>query len=202
VNYLDPQENRVASEMLTKWTATSAAEVCKQFPLGDEAQKLPREDLAPGQFLDALIAEELWLDALRFLAHALPRREAVWWACACVRSVAGANLPAPGAAALQAAQKWVADPSEENRRAAQAAAAAAGLGTPAGCAAIAAFWSGGSLGPANVPAVPPADNLTGQGVAGAVLLAAVQTEPQKAAEKHRQFVQLGLEVATGANQWK
>jgi hypothetical protein len=96
----------------------------------------------------------------------------------------------------------VADPSEANRQAAQAAAEKAGVGTPAGCAAMAAFWSGGSLAPANLPAVPPAENLTGQGVAGAVLLAVVQKEPAKAPQKFRQFVALGVEVGKGSKRWQ
>jgi hypothetical protein len=92
----------------------------------------------------------------------------------------GAALPAPQAAAVQAAERWVADPSEANRRAAQAASEAAGLGTPAGCAAMAAFWSGGSLAPPEAPVVPPGEILTAHGSAGPVMLAAVLTEPQKA----------------------
>ena len=40
-----------------------------------------------------------YTDAVRFLAHALPKREAVWWACLCVRKAAGANPPPPAQAA-------------------------------------------------------------------------------------------------------
>ncbi len=113
-------------------------------------------DQAPRSFLDALIEAGEFPDAVRFLAHALPKREAVWWACLCAREAAGADPPEPVAAALRAAEAWVADPSEENRR----AAVARGRGgraaaPPAGCAAAAAFWSGGSLGPARRPGRPP-----------------------------------------------
>jgi hypothetical protein len=148
------------------------------------------------------VKTEQFPDAARFLAHALPKREAVWWACLCARQAAGANLPAKPAAALQAAERWAADPSEDNRRKAQAAAEAAEMGTPAGCAAMAAFWSGGSLGPPNVPAVPPGEFLTAHGVAGAVMLAAVLTQPEKAPEKFRKFFALGVEVGNGTNKWK
>jgi hypothetical protein len=116
--------------------------------------------------------------------------------------VAGANPPAPEAAALQAAEKWAADPSDDNRRAAYPASEAATLGTPAGCAALAAFFSGGSLAPPNVTAVPPKEGLTAKVVGGALLLASVLTEPQKAPEKQQRFLALGLEVANGANRWK
>jgi hypothetical protein len=192
----------MSSNGLAKVTAKTAAEVCKHFPLGEEAKKLLGDGLTPAQFLTALIEKQQFPDAVRFLAHALPKREAVWWACLCARATAGPNPPAPIAAALQAAEKWVVDPSEENRRAAMPAAEAAEFKTPAGCAAVAAFWSGGSLGPPNVPAVPPGEYLTAHGVAGAVMLAAVQAEPEKAPEKYRQFLAQGIEVANGANRWK
>jgi hypothetical protein len=187
---------------LAKVTAKTAAEVCKHFQLGDEAKKLLRDGMTPRQFLDVLVQKEQFPDAARFLAHALPKREAVWWACLCARQAAGSNLPAKPAAALQAAERWTADPSEDNRRKAQAAAEAAEMGTPAGCAAMAAFWSGGSLAPPNVPAVPPGEFLTAHGVAGAVMLAAVITQPEKAPEKYRKFFALGTEVGNGTNKWK
>jgi hypothetical protein len=186
----------------SKTPAPTVAEICQRFPLGDESKKLLRDGLKPRAFLDLLIEKQQYLDAIRFLAHVLPRREGVWWACQCARSAAGPNPAAPYAAAVAAAEKWVADPSEANRRAAHAASEAAGLETPAGCAAMAAFWSGGSLGPPNVPVIPPAETLTAHGVGGAVMLAAVVREPEKAAEKHRTFLALGIEVANGTNRWK
>jgi len=187
---------------LTKVTAKTAGEVCKNFQLGDEAKKLLKDTMTPRQFLDQLIDKQQFPDAIRFLAHALPKQEAVWWACLCARAAAG-TAPAPNiTAALQAAEKWVKDPSEDNRRAAMPAAEAAEFSTPAGCAAVAAFWSGGSMGPPNVPVIPPGPYLTAHGVAGAVMMAAVVTEPQKAPEKYKKFLAQGIDVANGANRWK
>jgi hypothetical protein len=147
-------------------------------------------------------AEQPFPEWLRLVARTLSKREAVWWACQCVRQVYGPEPPARVTTALAAAEAWAAEPSEEHRRAAFAAAEAAGTGTPAGCAAVAAFWSGGSLGPPNVPAIPPAEHLTAQGAAGAVLLAGVLTEPEKAGEKYRRFLALGSDVARGQNRWQ
>jgi hypothetical protein len=192
----------MSSATLAKVPAKTAAEVCQRFPLGEDAKKLLRDGMTPPQFLAVLTEKQLAVDAVRFLAHALPKREAVWWACLCTRTAVGPSPEPAAAAAVQAAEKWVADPSEDNRRAAGTAAEAATVGHPAGCAAMAAFWSGGSLAPPKLPVVPPGENLTGQGVAGAVLLAAVRTEPEKAADKHRRFLALGVEVANGANRWK
>jgi hypothetical protein len=187
---------------LAKVSAKTAQDVCKNFTLGDDAQKLLREGMTPRAFLDALNDKKLPQDAIKFLAHALPKREAIWWALLCAKEVHGAKPAAPIAAALQATEKWITDPSEDNRRAAGATAEPAGYGTPAGCAAVSAFWSGGSLGPPNTPVVPPGEFLTAHGVGGSVMLAAVLTEPEKAPEKYRKFLTLGLEIASGSKALK
>ena len=183
-------------------TAATAAEVCQDLALSAEARPWLRDGQTPRQFLDQLVEKKLNVDAIRFLGHALPKREAVWWASQCVRSVAGTDPPPEVKAALRAAEQWVTDPNEENRRKAFAAAEAAGLGTAAGCTAVAAFWSGGSLGPANLPVIPPGEHLTARGVSGAILLALVLAEPEKAAEKASRFLAQGIGVADGRNRWK
>jgi hypothetical protein len=180
----------------TRPPARLAAEVAKTLPLSDPAKQLLAPGQTPRQFFDALLAAALAEDAIRFLAAALPKREAVWWGCLCVRDALPKPLPEPAAKALAAAEKWARDPSEANRRAAEAAAEVAGYGTPAGCLAAAAFWSGGSLAPPNLPPVPPRDDLTGQAVAGAVLLAAV-TDPAQADPTRQRFLALGQDVVAG-----
>jgi hypothetical protein len=192
----------MSNAILSKVAAKTAAEVCRQFPLSEEARELILPDLAPSPYLAALREHQLFADAIRFLAHALPKREAIWWACRCARSAHGSACPPAAAAALQCAEKWVADPSDAHRRAAMPAAEAVGLADPAGCVAAACFWSGGSLAPPDLPAVAPAEHLTARVVAASILLAAVRTEPARAPDKYRQFLQLGLDVASGANRWK
>ncbi len=182
--------------------AKSATEVCRLVPPDDAARSLLREQQTPRQYLDALIAAGQLAYAVRFLAAALAKREAVWWACQCSRMGYEKAAPAPAIAALTAAEKWVADPSDANRRAAFPASEASGVGTPAGAAAVAAFFSGGSVAPANLPAVPPGDQLTAMCAAAAVQLAAVLSQPEKADEKFRRFLALGFDVASGANRWK
>jgi hypothetical protein len=190
----------MSNAILAKVEAKTAAEVCQRFSLAEAARKLLRPDLTPVQYLAALMEQHLYSDAIRFLAYALPKREAVSWACGCIRSMHDSTDTA-AEAALQAAEKWVADPSDPNRRAAMPAAQAVGLAHPAGCAAAACFWSGGSLAPPDLPPVAPAAHLTAHVVAASLLLAAVRSEPARAAEKFRQFLQLGLDVAGGVNRW-
>jgi hypothetical protein len=153
------------------------------------------------QYLDRLVERQLQAEAIRFLAYVLPKREAVWWACLCADRVLGPDPPPRVAAALDAARAWVLDPSEDHRRAALPAAEAAEVGTPAGCAALAAYFSGGSLSPPDLPVVAPGEHITAHLVASAVILAAVIREPAKASEKYAAFLGLGLEVAVGQQVW-
>jgi len=175
--------------------ARLAADVARPLALSDEAKGLLAPAATARQFFDALVGAALPEDAIRFLAAALPKREAVWWGLSCVKDRIPKPAPAP-AAALAAAERWVKDPSEANRRAAGDAAPLAGYGTPAGCLAAGAFWSGGSLAPPNLPPVPPRDDLTGQAVAGALLLSAV-ADPPTAAAARQQFLALGADLAAG-----
>lgn len=186
---------------LSRVAAKTAAEVCGRFDIGEEAKALLRPELSPGQYLEILKEKDRFPAAIQFLAYALPKLEAVWWACGCVRESAGSSSTPASTAALQAAEKWVTNPTDENRRAAMPAAQAAGLATAAGAAALAAYVSGGSLAPANIPPVPPAETLTAQTVTGAVLVAAVERETEKAFDKFRRFLALGIEVASGTNRW-
>jgi Family of unknown function (DUF6931) len=174
-------------------------EICGLVTLSEAAQALLAPDLAPGDYIERLCAEGLWADAVRFLAHALPQREAVWWACLAARAALGEAPPESPAKAVAATEAWVYRPTEENRRAAMAAGDAAGNGSPARWAAIAAFWSGGSISAPDAPPVPPGEQLTAVAVAGAVQIAAVQTEPERAEEKYRRFIAQGLDIAKGGN---
>src|SRR5262245_53177425 len=79
----------------TKVTPKSAADIGKLFTLGDEAKPLLRDGMTPRQYLDILIDKQQYVDAVRFLAHLLPKREGVWWACLCARVAAGASPPPP-----------------------------------------------------------------------------------------------------------
>jgi hypothetical protein len=181
--------------------AETAAEVCRRYQPGRVAAALLRDDMTPGQFFDLLVERRLFEHARIFLAYALPSREAVWWAILCTREVAGPATPEREEAALRAAEAWVQDPSEENRRAARASAKAAGSSSPAGQAASAAFQSGGSVGPPDDPEMLPREYATARAVAFAVTFAWSQDPRDQAPERFQSFLARGVEVATGANRW-
>lgn len=137
------------------------------------------------------------LEAVRLLSHALPGREAVWWACMCAQHTAPADLPAPDGHAREAAEKWVRQPAEPARRQAMAHAHATGFGSPEAWAAVAVFWSTGSMAPEGQPDVPPPAHLAGTAVAGAVALASVRGDPKRREARLRRFLASGRNIAAG-----
>jgi hypothetical protein len=167
-----------------------AVDLCAGLRLGRKAQALLGPELRPGDYLRLLVENKQFVDAIRFMARALPRRQRVWWVCLCVRHTARMPLPAPEAGALRAAVQWVLKPDEDQARLAKAAAAAAGLKTAAGCAARAA-----ALANADKPAVAAK-------VAGAaVLLAVAQSKAAERSRTYQQYLSVGLDVSHGVARW-
>jgi hypothetical protein len=184
------------------YSKRSNASICADAVLSGEATALAEpEDLDLGAVVERLTGQMLHDDAIRYLAHALPKRNAVWWGCLCVW-FAGQGKPATDVDAVRAAVRWVLDPSEARRRAAEPTDLMKAVRTAAGALAVAAFWSGGSMSLPDLPVVEPRATLTADCVTQAVLLAALS---QGTFEYHalcRQFLALGLEVAEGKNLWQ
>lgn len=171
-----------------------AAALPPEAQISDEGKAILVEDMPVGQFIELLASREQFLDALRVVAHSLTKRSAVEWSCKCVRLAAAGDLPPIDEAAVAAAEAWAAEPSEDLRRNAEAAANAAKHKSAGSWTAMAAFWSSGSLGPPAAPVVPPPGHLTGHAAAGAAMLAAVDKYPEKATEHYQAFLQIGREM--------
>lgn len=184
---------------LNKVLISKAALICQDIDLDETARDCLAADPEPVIFLQSLIKHQLYSDAVRFLARALPKREAVWWACLSARSVMGEKPEPAFLQALESAEAWVYKPTETHRRQASTAAQLAVFENSAAWAAMAAFWSEGSIAPEDAPIVPPADNLTSKAVAGAVMLAAVQNQPEIANDKYLFFIEQGIDIANGGN---
>lgn len=145
-----------------------------------------------------LEAAGLFNEAARLAAHALPKREAVWWGCMCARAIPDPALSATDMEALLAAEAWVRKPGDDAlRRAAMEAAQRTGFRSPEAWAAVGAFWSGGSMAPAGQPEVPPPDHLTGVAISGGVVLAAVRSRPERAPDRLARFLASAREIAAG-----
>jgi hypothetical protein len=189
--------NVMATGPMKKITAAKARDLCSHFDLTPEARPLLNDAMSPDQFLDVLIENSHFMDAIRLIAFGLPKREAVWWSCLCVREMLTPDAPPEILEVLKASEAWVYKPTEEARRGAMVKAERAGFDKAASWTAIGAFWSGGSMAPPNVPEVPPGETLTAKAASGAILLAAVQREPERATERHRQFLEDGIDIAKG-----
>jgi len=170
-----------------------AADICSRVRLEKPARKLLREDQTALQYIDLLTQQGHFSDATRVVAHLLPPREAVWWACQCARQAAEPAPPPEWNAALEAAEKWVTDLSDESRRAGEKAAQEAGLNTSAGCAALAAFATG-SMSPPGGVQIPPAPHVTPEIVAGSILISSLSPNPAEAPDKYRTFLKQGVEL--------
>jgi len=133
----------------------------------------PDGSAPPRRYFEALRAAGRGVEAADFLGQALPRWETVAWAARAVRDLTDpADAKPANAAALKSALLWVQDPTEARRRAAFDAAEAAPATSAERFAALAAFFSGGSIAPADCDPLPAARDAAGRFAAGAVLLAA------------------------------
>lgn len=185
-----------APRPLVKLTAPTALGLCKGLEVPDGLRALVESD-APAAVLFARLDDpDLRPFALDLLARALPKREAVWWACLAARLVPAAG---PAAKALEAAEAWVFRPNETERRACFPPAEADAFTHPASWAAMGAYWSGGSITPPELQAVPPAAHLTGVAVAAAAKLAIAGLPAAQRAGGMKRLVEQGLDIAAGGN---
>ncbi len=182
---------------LAKLSGVQLATVIGRAALPPEAETALQGCADVGDALTRLEAGGFATEAVRVLAHALPKREAVWWACMCALSTAPADLPEADRAARETAELWVRQQKDEQRRAAFARAEAGGFQTPEAWSAVAAFWSGDSMSPPDLPAVPPAPHLTGTAVSGSVALAAVRGDVKRQPARLKRFLESGRNIAAG-----
>lgn len=172
-------------------------EVVARATLGPEARAAGADAATVPGLIAALAGGGFLVEAARCFAHALPKREAVWWAAMCALNTAPANLPELDRAAREAAEAWVRTQTEEARRQAMALAEQVGFQSPEAWTAVGAFWSGPSIAPESMPANPPAPHLTGVAVAGAVILASVRGDPSRRLVRLERFLNSAREIAQG-----
>ena len=179
-------------------TGRSVEEICAAAGLDD----LPTEGLAaPQELIERLRTGERVVEAIQFLAHALPKREAIWWAWSCAREAAGDDPTPAIQASLEATGRWIQEPTDAHRRAAYELAQEAELSTAAGCAGAAAFFSGGSMAPPDQPVMPPEEFMSAKAISGAVSLAALE-EPEAGMAQLEAYLDRGLEVAERVHLWQ
>lgn len=178
---------------------STTAAICSRYPIGDEAKALLQADQTPRQFLDALRSAGLRIEALRLVAHAFPKRSAVWWGVLCLEQENARPTPATQNA-LELVRNWVAQPDDEHRRAAMPAAQTVGLDSPAGSLAAATYFSGGSVTPPDLPPSPPPEHVTAELVFAAIV-AAGSSEPSEINDRFDAYLNLAVELTEGKHLW-
>jgi hypothetical protein len=180
-----------------KLSAAQLSDVLQRCDVPPEAQEAiaGMQDIAV--IIQALAHAGFAIEATRVFAHALPKREAVWWACMCATHTSPADIAERDRKARELSEAWVRQQSDEIRRAAMEEAKRAGFQSPEAWAAVAAFWSGDSLTPLSTPPVAPPAHLTGVAVAGAVALASVRGAPNRQKQRLALFLQSAHDIAAG-----
>lgn len=182
---------------LQRVKTAAASDIAGRCELEEAARAALDPSDTPGAYLEKLVAASAFHDAIRFLAAALPPREAIGWACLCLRRTAPPAPESPEKAILDAAEGWVRSPGDETRRAAFDAATKLGSSSPAGLLALAAFFSGGSIAPAGMDAVPPPEKVSASMIAGGIFLAAIPGDPVRIPERLHACLNLGIDIAKG-----
>lgn len=161
-----------------KWT--QARQVADQMKLDPASLDDPGADPKSGYLK---LRNDSKVDvAVRYLGHALPRLEAVAWAAKLLRGWSRTADPGlPERQALDCVMRWLEEPTDEYRRAAQEAAERAGDKSAERLLGYAVFMSGGSISQPDLPAVQPAQQVCGALASSAVLVAAYRTDDPKAA---------------------
>ena len=178
--------------------AAPLAPLLPRLELGADAAAAIAGAHTAAEGIERLQAAGFGVEAARLAAHALPKREAVWWACMCAAAVPSPQPSDSDAAARIAAEAWVRKPGEDSlRRAAWDAAQKTDFKSPEAWAAVGAFWSGGSMSPEGQPTVAPAEHLTGVAITGAVTLASVRGRPERANARLQRFIGSAREIAAG-----
>jgi hypothetical protein len=193
-NASDTSETDAIAEDLPHEQPMTAAKICSLLDLSEESEQLLLPEHTPEAFVDTLIEHEQFADAISVLAFYLPKHQAVVWAHRCVQELLGSEFSPDEQAVMKVSQEWIDDPSEDNRRAAKAAAEENGFQSVPCWVALAAFWSNGSLAPPDLPEVPPDARLTSQGVSAALVMTATHGDATKSSEKYQQILKTGQEI--------
>ena len=106
---------------------------------------------------------------LSFCAYLLPRREAVWWGCQCLRQTS--QLHPEEDVQVAAAEAWVREPGEPNRLQAFDRGTKGDTKSSGTWICLAAGWAGGTLPMTTQSPVAVPPHLTAQAVRVALILA-------------------------------
>ena len=172
----------------------TAQAVFETFPELAEKIAGPAGNQPPIDFLKRLAADGRIGEAVTFCAYLLPRREAVWWACGCVRMLS-ADLAKDQAAGLLAAESWVRQPDDAHRQDALEIGTRGDGKDAVTWLARAAGWSGGFRNSSQNRQDPIAPFMTARAVRIAVLFSAAKTSGAERLERMQTCIAEGIKLA-------
>jgi hypothetical protein len=179
--------------MLSRIRFATARGVFEAFPDLSYVVAAPADDTQPLDHARALLRSPRPSDAVLFISHLLPRREAVWWAAQCVRALLGERATDE---TLSAAEIWVRTPEDDNRQAALSAANASDRRKSTTWLAFAAGWSGGSLLPADQKPVPPPAGACAMAANAAIMMAVAAGDPRAVVDRIEACAEAGVRFAS------
>jgi hypothetical protein len=165
-------------------------EISETADLSDAARALVREDSTESNYLDSLEKQELFQDAIRFMAFKLPTDAGIKWATACLKELRSPESKEKDEP-WDASDQWVKAPGDPTRRAAKKAADNVKKAGPSKLLAMAVFLSGGSVASEGAPETPPPQFAAQKLIAGSVQVAVVSYEPKKAKERYQRALTIG-----------
>ena len=164
---------------MTDWTIvlwTDARQVAQQAGL--QPAQWPAEGVAPQSYFEHLRSDGQPDLAALVMAAFLPRLEAIAWVAAALPSPPEDHADYRARRLLlDAARRWVGEPDEVNRRAVHALTENADPQWPETLLGLAIFFSGGSIAPEDLDAVPADPAVSAHLAAGALQAAAIERLP-------------------------
>lgn len=190
----------MTDKKFSKISQPDAQLLCQAIELDEADQSLLTAEIGTVAYLHSLIAQQRYQSAIAVLAHALPKREAIWWACLATRKRLNDKSTALDLQALTLAEAWVYKPNEQNRLALIPIIRQLNSKSPSIWAAYAAFWSSTNISFNNEVVVNATDDtLTAKAVYAALLGAAVNDPPEHIAQNYQLFLQQGIDIACGGD---
>ena len=188
--------------MVENWKKVSSEKVSDIIDvdlLDSTSLELLKPDMRPEAYIEVLSSAEKWMDAVAVMACALPKREAVWWACLCARLMNGLSENKEEILALKTAEKWVYKPTEKNRKKAFLRAQASDEPSAGTLSCIAVAFSGGKLALSKDQGVDLDASVFAETVGAVVMISASENDGLHINQRLKQFLHNAKDIACGGS---
>lgn len=182
-----------------KLTSERTGDIISKNELQPDSVIMFDPESRPEAFIYDLVSADQWVDAIKTVSRSLPPREAVWWACMCVRQMRSLESDEAEMAALKAAETWVYQPKDENRLKAFELAQKSQTNSAGALAALTAVFNTGSLPLVDGTEAELDANVFSDMATATVMMSAGDTEPQHIYELYRKFIASADDIANGGN---